>query len=85
MTAAAEAAGGARRATISRVGDVAHQALLYNTGMHFGDWLTPSTMEGKPMHEAIGIAPALTSEYIAPMFQAQHAHDRGARRRGARS
>ena len=24
------------------------QALLYNTGEHFGDWLTPSTMEGKP-------------------------------------
>lgn len=47
------------------------QALLYNTGAHFGDWLTPSTMEGKPMHEAIGIAPSLTSEYIAPMFQAQ--------------
>ena len=47
------------------------QALLYNTGAHFGDWLTPSTMEGKPTHEAIGIAPALTSEYIAPMFQAQ--------------
>ncbi|HEX5730144.1 family 78 glycoside hydrolase catalytic domain [Microbacterium sp.] len=47
-----------------------NQSLLYNTGMHFGDWLAPSTMEGKPMHEAVGIAPALTSEYIAPMFQA---------------
>ncbi|WP_166980802.1 family 78 glycoside hydrolase catalytic domain [Paramicrobacterium fandaimingii] len=47
------------------------QSLLYNTGMHFGDWLTPSTMEGRPIHEAIGIAPALTSEYVAPMFQAQ--------------
>lgn len=46
------------------------QALLYNTGLHFGDWLTPSTMEGKPMHEAITIAPTLTSEYLAPMFQA---------------
>ena len=46
------------------------QALLYNTGSHFGDWLTPSTMEGLPTHEAIGIAPALTSEYLAPMFQA---------------
>jgi alpha-L-rhamnosidase len=45
--------------------------LLYNTGAHFGDWLTPSTMEGRPMHEAIGVAPALTSEYVAPMFQAQ--------------
>ena len=47
------------------------QALLYNTGLHFGDWLAPSTMEGRPTHEAIGIAPALTSEYLAPMFQAQ--------------
>jgi alpha-L-rhamnosidase len=28
-------------------------------------------MEGRPTHEAIGIAPALTSEYLAPMFQAQ--------------
>jgi len=46
------------------------QALLYNTGDHFGDWLTPSTMEGKPIHEALGVAPALTSEYLAPMFQA---------------
>jgi len=46
------------------------QALLYNTGSHFGDWLTPSTMEGRPTHEAIGIAPVLTSEYLAPMFQA---------------
>lgn len=47
-----------------------HQALLYNTGEHFGDWLTPSTMEGRPTHESIGIAPALTSELVAPMFQA---------------
>ncbi|MFB7883319.1 family 78 glycoside hydrolase catalytic domain [Microbacterium sp. NPDC056057] len=46
------------------------QALLYDTGAQFGDWLTPSTMEGRPMHEAIGIAPALTGEYLAPMFQA---------------
>ncbi|MBW9121876.1 family 78 glycoside hydrolase catalytic domain [Microbacterium trichothecenolyticum] len=46
------------------------QALLYNTGAQFGDWLTPSTMEGRPTHEAIGIAPALTGEYLAPMFQA---------------
>jgi alpha-L-rhamnosidase len=46
------------------------QALLYNSGSQFGDWLTPSTMEGRPMHEAIGIAPALTGEYLAPMFQA---------------
>ncbi len=49
----------------------ADQALLFNTGEHFGDWLAPSTIEGRPIHEAIGIAPALTSEYLAPMFQAQ--------------
>ncbi|MCX5535977.1 glycoside hydrolase family 78 protein [Streptomyces sp. NBC_00006] len=47
------------------------QALLYNAGEHFGDWLTPSTLEGRPLHEAIGIAPKLTAELIAPMFQAQ--------------
>ncbi len=27
-------------------------------------------MESGPIHEAIMIAPTLTSEYIAPMFQA---------------
>lgn len=48
----------------------AAQEQLYNTGLHFGDWLTPSTMENGPIHEAIMIAPTLTSEYIAPMFQA---------------
>ena len=47
------------------------QALLYNTGLHFGDWLTPSTMESGPLHEAIMIAPRLTGELVAPMFQAQ--------------
>lgn len=46
-------------------------SLMWNTGDHFGDWLAPSTLEGKPLHEAVGIAPALTSEYMAPMFQAQ--------------
>ncbi|MFC6063919.1 alpha-L-rhamnosidase [Streptomyces ochraceiscleroticus] len=46
------------------------QALLYNAGEHFGDWLTPSTLEGRPLHEAIGIAPQLTAELVAPMFQA---------------
>ncbi|WP_405475900.1 family 78 glycoside hydrolase catalytic domain [Paenarthrobacter ilicis] len=46
-----------------------NQALLYNTGDHFGDWLAPSTLLDRPFHEAIGIAPQLTSEIIAPMFQ----------------
>jgi alpha-L-rhamnosidase len=49
----------------------ARQALLYNTGLHFGDWLTPSTMEGRPVHEAIMVAPTLTGGLLAPMFQAQ--------------
>ncbi|MEQ6898068.1 family 78 glycoside hydrolase catalytic domain [Microbacterium sp. KR10-403] len=49
----------------------ARQRLLWNTGDQFGDWLAPSTMEGRPVHEAIGIAPALTGELVAPMFQAQ--------------
>ena len=47
------------------------QALLFNSGLHFGDWLTPSTMESGPLHEAIMIAPRLTGELVAPMFQAQ--------------
>lgn len=47
------------------------QRLLYNGGLHFGDWLTPSTLEGAPLHEAITIAPTLTGELVAPMFQAQ--------------
>lgn len=45
------------------------QALLWNTGTQFGDWQTPSTMEGRPLHEAIGIAPQLTGELVGPMFQ----------------
>jgi alpha-L-rhamnosidase len=47
------------------------QGLLFNSGLHFGDWLTPSTMESGPLHEAIMIAPRVTGELIAPMFQAQ--------------
>lgn len=43
----------------------------YDEGDHFGDWLAPSTLEGKPFHEAIGVAPALTGGLVAPMFQAQ--------------
>lgn len=46
-----------------------NHSLLYNTGEHFGDWLAPSTLNGKPLHEAIGIAPQLTGEIIAPIFQ----------------
>ncbi|MEV6302995.1 family 78 glycoside hydrolase catalytic domain [Actinoplanes sp. NPDC051861] len=43
----------------------------YSESLHFGDWLTPSTIEGRPLHEAIGVAPALTGPLIAPMFRAQ--------------
>lgn len=43
----------------------------YAEGDHFGDWLAPSTLEGKPFHEAIGVAPALTGGLVAPMFRAQ--------------
>ena len=50
---------------------LARQRLLYNTGDHFGDWLTPSTLAGRPLHEAIMTAPQLTSELVAPMFQAR--------------
>ncbi|GAA4157002.1 family 78 glycoside hydrolase catalytic domain [Leifsonia shinshuensis] len=49
-----------------------HQATpAYAEGAHFGDWLAPSTLEGKPFHEAIGVAPALTGALIAPMFRAR--------------
>ncbi|MCA0251244.1 MAG: glycoside hydrolase family 78 protein [Actinobacteria bacterium] len=48
----------------------ARQALLWNTGFHFGDWLAPSTLMGAKMPDAAMIAPALTAELIAPMFQA---------------
>jgi alpha-L-rhamnosidase len=51
--------------------DAAAPGLLYNGGLHFGDWLTPSTMESGPVHEAIMVAPRLTGGLIAPMFQAQ--------------
>ena len=43
----------------------------YADGDHFGDWLAPSTLEGRPFHEAIGVAPALTGRLVAPMFRAQ--------------
>ncbi len=48
----------------------ARQALLWNTGFHFGDWLAPSTLVGAEMPGAAMIAPALTAELVAPMFQA---------------
>lgn len=57
----------------------ARQRLLFNTGPHFGDWLTPSTLEGDlPLHEAMDRAPKLTSELVAPMFQI-HSLDLAAR------
>ncbi len=46
------------------------QAQLWNGGIHFGDWLTPSTLQGRPLHEGIGIAPRLTAELLGPMYQA---------------
>lgn len=48
----------------------ARQAALWNTGFHFGDWLAPSTLVAAPMPDAAMIAPALTAELVAPMFQA---------------
>jgi alpha-L-rhamnosidase len=37
----------------------------------FGDWLAPSTLEGKPFHEGVGIAPELTSDLMAQMYEAR--------------
>lgn len=50
----------------------ARLALLWNGGMHFGDWLAPSTMVGHDEHpgDAILRAPKLTSEIVGPAFQA---------------
>lgn len=49
----------------------ARLALLWNGGMHFGDWLAPSTMVGFDEHpgDAILRAPKLTSEVVGPAFQ----------------
>lgn len=49
----------------------ARQALLWNGGLHFGDWLAPSTMVGFDRHpgDAILRAPLLTSELVGPAFQ----------------
>ncbi len=49
----------------------ARHALLWNGGLHFGDWLAPSTMVGFDQHpgDAILRAPLLTSEVIGPAFQ----------------
>lgn len=47
------------------------QALLWNTGFHFGDWLAPSTLLEAPLPEAAMIAPQRTGEVVAAMF---HAH-----------
>ena len=49
----------------------ARLALLWNGGLHFGDWLAPSTMVGFDEHpgDAILRAPKLTSEVVGPAFQ----------------
>jgi alpha-L-rhamnosidase len=49
----------------------ARHALLWNGGLHFGDWLAPSTMVGYDDHpgDAILRAPKLTSEIVGPAFQ----------------
>lgn len=42
---------------------------LWDTGFHYGEWLIPSTSKGGfSDQEATGMAMALTSRYIAPIF-----------------
>ena len=53
--------------------------------MHFGDWLTPSTMEGRPMHEAISIAPDAHERVHRADVPGADADARVARGGGARS
>lgn len=46
------------------------QRLLWNSRMHFGDWLAPSTLaSGAP--DAIMTAPWLTSEFVGAAFHAE--------------
>lgn len=68
----------AATANPERLGDLAddperaaRQALLWNGGLHFGDWLAPSTMVGFDEHpgDAILRAPQWTSEIVGPAFQ----------------
>ncbi|MBW3068488.1 family 78 glycoside hydrolase catalytic domain [Actinomyces sp. 594] len=48
----------------------ARQRLLWNSRMHFGDWLAPSTLaSGAP--DAIMTAPHLTSEFVGAAFHAE--------------
>ncbi|SHE25031.1 alpha-L-rhamnosidase [Actinomyces glycerinitolerans] len=48
----------------------ARQRLLWNSRMHFGDWLAPSTLtSGAP--DAIMAAPHLTSEFVGAAFHAE--------------
>ncbi|MDU0349120.1 family 78 glycoside hydrolase catalytic domain, partial [Actinomyces sp. MRS3W] len=48
----------------------ARQRLLWNSRMHFGDWLAPSTLaSGAP--DAIMTAPHLTSEFVGSAFHAE--------------
>lgn len=50
--------------------DRARQALLWNTGFHFGDWLAPSTLLEGSMAESAMVAPMRTGELVASMFHA---------------
>ena len=50
--------------------DRARQALLWNTGFHFGDWLAPSTLLEGPMEQSAMVAPQRTGELVASMFHA---------------
>lgn len=73
QTAQAAARNPARLAGVALTPErAARHALLWNGGMHFGDWLAPSTMVGFDEHpgDAILRAPKLTSEVVGPVFQA---------------
>ena len=48
----------------------ARQRLLWNSRMHFGDWLAPSTLAGGAP-DAIMAAPHLTSEFVGSAFHAE--------------
>ena len=50
--------------------EAARQRLLWNSRLHFGDWLAPSTLTGSSL-DAVMVAPRLTSEIVGSAFHAE--------------
>lgn len=50
--------------------DAARQRLLWNSRLHFGDWLAPSTL-ASDSPDAVMVAPRLTSEFVGAAFHTE--------------